>query len=106
MNGVIRKDDFSGLVAVSSKLGWLVSGPVRSDGERVTSTNLTHVFKIESFSREGYSLLNDQVKMFWELDTLGIKEKEISVYDKFLDDIKFKMEDMKFVCRSRKGIQS
>ena len=27
--------------------------------------------------------------MFWELDTLGIKEKEISVYEKFLD-IKFK----------------
>ena len=53
-------------VAVSSKLGWLVSGPVRSDVERVTSTNLTHVFKIESFSREGDSLLNDQGKMLKE----------------------------------------
>ena len=72
VSGVVKKDDYSGLVAISSKLGWLVSGPVSSNGEVGISTNLMHVFKIECNPSEGDTLLNN----FGELDILGIKRKK------------------------------
>ena len=33
--------------------------------------------------------LDSQIERFWDLDTIGIKDKEISVYDKLLDGVKF-----------------
>ena len=33
--------------------------------------------------------LGSQVERFWDLHTIGIKYREISVYDKLLDDVKF-----------------
>ena len=34
--------------------------------------------------------LNEKVDKFWDLDTIGIKENETLVYDRFISDIKFK----------------
>ena len=36
--------------------------------------------------------LNNNINRFWNLDEIGIKEKEVSVYDKFRNDIKIKNE--------------
>ena len=33
--------------------------------------------------------LDDQLKQFWELESLGITENEASVYDKFVQQIRF-----------------
>ena len=33
--------------------------------------------------------LNEKIDKFWDLDTIGIKENETSVYDRFISDIKF-----------------
>ena len=33
--------------------------------------------------------LNEKVNRFWDLDTIGISDNETSVYDKFIDSIKF-----------------
>ena len=46
----------------------------------------THVLKIESTE---ISDIKDDLQKFWELETLGIKEHETSVYDKFSNDITF-----------------
>ena len=35
-------------------------------------------------------VLKEELKNFWDLETLGIKEKEKSVYEKFIDEITFK----------------
>ena len=40
----------------------------------------THVLKIESTE---ISDMKDDLQKFWDLETLGIKEHETSVYDKF-----------------------
>ena len=52
VSGVVRKDDHSGLVAVSSKMSWLLSGPVVSSavvrsGDR-NDTFHTYVMKISN----------------------------------------------------------
>ena len=34
--------------------------------------------------------MNEKIDKFWDLDTIGIKENETSVYDRFISDTKFK----------------
>ena len=83
---VIRGDN--GPTAIHTKVGWVLSGPV--DQPEVT-TNLTfmttHVLKIETCpTMEGN--LDDHLKRFWELESLGVTDDETSVYEKFVQQIK------------------
>ena len=48
--------------------------------------NPTHVMKI--ICNQDNSL-NEKIDRFWDLDTIGIKKNEISVYNRFISDIKF-----------------
>ena len=87
--GNIIKRDPSGPVALETKLGWVLSGPaVCPTSTRSCTVNLssTHVLKIESTE---ISDMKDDLQKFWDLETLGIKEREASVYDKFSSDIRF-----------------
>ena len=81
--GNIIKGDPYGPVALETKLGWVLSGPsVFSRLTRSCTVNLssTHVLKIESTQM---SDMKDDLQKFWDLETLGIKEHETSVYYKF-----------------------
>ncbi|KAK2549503.1 hypothetical protein P5673_030047, partial [Acropora cervicornis] len=80
--GNIIKGDPYGPVALETNLGWVLSGPsVCSRFTRSCTVNLssTHVLKIESTHM---SDMKDDLQKFWDLETLGIKEHETSVYDK------------------------
>ena len=86
----LKKDDDSGLVALNSCFGWLLSGPVAaasSNNKTVTFIN-THVMKIDTMRNED-SELAKKVNRFWNLDEMGIKPDERSVYEKFNDEIVF-----------------
>ena len=48
--------------------------------------NPKHIIKIVC-NQDNY--LNENTDKFWDLDTIGIKENEASVYDRFINDIKF-----------------
>ena len=47
--------------------------------------NPTHVIKIVCNQDNS---LNEKIDKFWDLDTIGIKENETSVYDRFISHIK------------------
>ena len=49
---------------------------------------ITHVLRIAVESKEKHPL-SEKIEKFWNLDTIGIVEKERSVYENFLDDISF-----------------
>ena len=71
VDGDIRKVDNSGLVALNSALGWLLSGPVQTkdkmnNNPRTNTMIVTHVMKV------------------------GIAPEEKSVYEKFNEEIEFK----------------
>ena len=76
----------SGPAAVSSKLGWLLSGPYEVDNsnETVTCTNVSSHLTLDCFSQEiTDKILDNQyetdeiresLKLFWEHESLGIAE--------------------------------
>ena len=75
VDGNVKKNDSSGLAALSSKFGWLVSGPaprINPDKDFKSNTMIaTHVLFSQSLS-EAETTLNEEIKKFWELDSVGI----------------------------------
>ena len=96
-DGAVRQGRGPGPVALSTKLGWVLSGPMLPSGKRSSecSVNLnpTHVLRVDTstvnineaeLSPEGL-----QLSKFWDLETLGIRSDEKSVYDTFTEEVKF-----------------
>ena len=83
-------------VAVSTVLGWVLSGPAgKVPGHKLCSVNfnVTHVLRIESdpvsvVSCEEDVSLDSAVSSLWDLENLGILGKN-SVHDEFLENILF-----------------
>lgn len=50
--------------------------------------SVTHVLHSETHSVE-QSTLDDQLQSFWELEALGIQEKERTLFDDFASSVKF-----------------
>ncbi len=78
-----------GPMAIHTKVGWVLSGPV---DQQITCVNLvlgapTHALKVEACAVE--RSLDDQLKRFWDLESLGIVPNESSVYEKFTQEISF-----------------
>ncbi|XP_073231804.1 uncharacterized protein [Porites lutea] len=86
--GIIRGDP-SGPVALETKLGWILSGPAAVPAMTESCTlNLSaiHVLKIASADT---SRGQDDLQKLWDLETLGIRDTESSVHDKFSNEIRF-----------------
>ena len=88
VTGHIRRGS-SGPIAVSTKLGWVLSGPVASTVHNASSTCLvTHTLRVDGFTQDS-EVLEDRLKSFWELESFGISKSDCSVYDKFGSSIRF-----------------
>ena len=75
-------------MAIETRLGWILSGPVEPQvTSSVLSVRSSHTLKVEVCATD--ASLDDQLKKFWELESLGIANNEISVYDKFVQKISF-----------------
>ena len=85
VTGETQRDKSCSLVAQKSISGYLVIGALMNDSS-LKQFNPTHVMKIVCNQDNS---LNEKIDKFWDLDTIGIKENETSVYDRFISDIKF-----------------
>jgi len=88
---VIRSSD--GPMAIQTKLGWVLSGPVQDLLCESTSCNLitTHTLRVDTYTLDdNEQRLDSKLKMFWDLESLGIKEGEPDVYGEFGKGISFK----------------
>ena len=81
---------------MESKLGWILSGPVPREDMSSVSTNVvsSHTLRVNTqletnivTSNRSDDLLVEQVKQFWELESIGVLPNEGTVHDKFLDSI-------------------
>ena len=79
-----------GPVASYSKLGWVLSGPVSlSTGLQSQSLIVTHTLAVGMKSIADAVTIERQLRAFWELESMGIREKEEVVYEQFHDNIRF-----------------
>ena len=67
-------------------MGWVLSGPA-PEAESTCSLLTTHALTVDS---QEVSRLDDTLRAFWELESLGISGSSQSVHQEFEDNIKFK----------------
>ena len=83
VTGEIIKAD-SGPVAMYTKLGWVLSGPLDYDA----SANLiTYVLRVDTGLTN--KDLDQRLKSFWDLESLGIVDSEETVYEQLGSHISF-----------------
>ena len=77
-------------VVVENQFGWVLNGPVTSFK---TSTHLTfesedsHVLFLNFYQSVGNENINFNMNRFWDLEMIGICEKEIPLLYDFYDSI-------------------
>ena len=79
-----------GPTAIHTKLGWVLSGPTLSSNLAMRSATMcstTHLLRVHCQTLESTQL--EQLRSFWELESLGIHEEEKTLYDDFASDIMF-----------------
>eukprot|EP00731_Ephydatia_muelleri_P009492 Em0005g78a len=80
-----------GPTAIETRFGWVLSGP--ATGLLCGSTSMSllscHTLKTGVTLPSGDSSLDQTLKMFWDLESIGIEAKESSVYEEFMQNIKF-----------------
>ena len=86
VTGQIKRDSICTLVAQKSIFGYLVSGLLT---KTISSKpkNVSHGMKI-IFKQE--NCLNEKINQFWNIDTIVISHKKTTMYEKSIDNIKFK----------------
>ena len=79
-----------GPVAIDTKLGWVLSGPISTLGQNDMSLSLlTHTLHINAQPSEAQTLDNT-MKSFWELESFGIPTTDRSLYDELCNTIEFR----------------
>ena len=89
-NNSIIKGDLCEPVAMSFKLGYILSGPVaNTESQSMATTNTVvsaHAMKINSEICSENAKLSANLETFWNLESIGINNNEPSVYDTFRQD--------------------
>ena len=75
-------------VAVHTKLGWILSGPVSFSGNDISPSVITHAYKVNS--SPSLKELDNTLKTFWDLESIGMTDTEVSVYEQFSSNVIFK----------------
>ena len=89
----IKRSPGNGPTALFTKFGWVLSGPISGSHTEISSASsllVTHTLNAAVSTRTEESELEKQVKLFWEVETLGVKDEESSPYEKFLETVHFK----------------
>ncbi|XP_065063348.1 uncharacterized protein LOC135689914 [Rhopilema esculentum] len=82
-------------VAIHTKIGWVVSGPIKgklTDLAESCSSNLVvngNGITVNLMHQNKEQELEQDIKKLWDLETLGIKRQD-KVHEEFLDNIEFK----------------
>ena len=71
-----------------TKFRWVLSGPVTGLHASATMNTLcSHVLNVECTPQQDLSDLDKKLQVFWELDSMGIRPEEDSVYSRFTQSV-------------------
>jgi hypothetical protein len=95
VSGTTKRGGRLGPVAVLTRLGWVLSGPVVQKNTSCSiNLNATHILRIDAepavFSTTDYQ--KKQLEKLWDLETLGIRDNEFTNESKFMEEINFNGE--------------
>ena len=79
----------SGPTAIHTKLGWVLSGPPSNDLHGNCAVNLTVTHVLHTGTTESLHELDEQLRAFWELESLDIQGKESTLSNRFEKVIRF-----------------
>ena len=86
----------AGFTALETAFGWVFSGPIRSlpcglcHGSYFTQLSTSFALHVSHDPMQYEDMnLERQLKQFWDLETLGIRDEELSLYDKFLETVSY-----------------
>ena len=82
-DGILRGNG-TGPVAMKTKLGWVVSGPV----EGVNSSQHSHCFRVDAETIKEIDPIVNELHKFWETENIGC-DRDIAIEDEFEAEIKF-----------------
>lgn len=87
VTGKLHQGKEPGLVAMETKIGWVISGPIAIDAahKNFSSSHLTHTMKIAAQPIDDDNL-QTLVERFWDLESLGISETEKSPWEESLEE--------------------
>ena len=74
-------------MAVKTKLGWILSGPLKGKTE-VGAISVNFSIENRAPYPMGGSTLDREVNGLWDLETLGIREEKESVHEPLFDNIR------------------
>ena len=96
VTGKVEKSKVEGLVAMETRFGWVVGGPVPSTsliaGSQGTFSQSSLSFTLR-INTEPISTLDQQMREFNDLETLGIRNDEKSTYEVFEESIRKNSEN-------------
>ena len=89
VDGEIYREDSSPLVAMKTRLGWVLSGPTEMVSDDLSPNS--HVLNIQVMSLGEHESISNELKKFWENESIGIKEQKIeqNTTERFEQEIKF-----------------
>ena len=80
MRGEVVRGEKDEPVAISTSLGWVLSGPLKIPQKKSTAgTNLvTHILEIQEQEVQGtvHETLSVEFQRLWDLDSIGIRQRE------------------------------
>ena len=73
------------------RLGWVISGPTGIPDQCTSSVNVitSHILRCDTQSNVG-EWMDSTLRMFWEVESLGINNNDSSVQEDFDREIMFK----------------
>ena len=89
--GEVKLRDREGLVAVNSLFRCVLRGWIGIKSEELETTNLHSTHVVFSRDNAGYE---NSVSRLWDLETLGISEKETPCYNHYIEDIHKNSENL------------
>eukprot|EP00794_Sanderia_malayensis_P004439 gene4439-5032_t len=87
LDKVVRGEHSNSPVATATRFGYVLNGPVQLPGNTIVSSNIisSHVLK-SSVIIYNDEVLSNQVKQFWDIESVGIKTKA-EIPESYDDDI-------------------
>lgn len=95
MTGDIRRGE-DGPVALYSRFGWVLSGPMSIARQEMSAVNLitTHTLRVD-VEPDGLKMLDDRLQSFWNLESLGVS---IPSWRSSTTRFVLRVEGMTFLC--------